>query len=56
MFDQGRFCETFHSDDAGWRTCNACKKVGHPILILVFLVSLVVELTTELTVDNRVVA
>ncbi|BBN16131.1 RAV-like factor [Marchantia polymorpha subsp. ruderalis] len=29
VFDQGRFCETFHSDDAGWRTCNACKKRVH---------------------------
>ncbi|KAL2612433.1 hypothetical protein R1flu_024125 [Riccia fluitans] len=29
VYDQGRFCETFHSDDAGWRTCNACKKRVH---------------------------
>jgi hypothetical protein len=27
-YEQFRFCETFHSDDAGWRTCNSCKKVG----------------------------
>jgi len=26
-YEQSRFCETFHSDDAGWRTCNSCKKV-----------------------------
>ncbi|CAM6104771.1 unnamed protein product [Calypogeia fissa] len=29
VFEQGRFCETYHSDDAGWRTCNTCKKRVH---------------------------
>ncbi|KAJ7562575.1 hypothetical protein O6H91_03G075000 [Diphasiastrum complanatum] len=28
-FEQSRFCETFHSDDAGWRTCNLCRKRVH---------------------------
>ncbi|CAK9210021.1 unnamed protein product [Sphagnum troendelagicum] len=28
-YEQSRFCETFHSDDAGWRTCNSCKKRVH---------------------------
>jgi hypothetical protein len=28
-YEQFRFCETFHSDDAGWRTCNSCKKRVH---------------------------
>jgi hypothetical protein len=28
LYEQGRFCVTFHSDDAGWRTCNNCKKVS----------------------------
>lgn len=36
VFEQGRFCETFHSDDAGWRTCNSCKKVRSPDLYRVF--------------------
>ena len=26
-FEQGSFCETFHSDVAGWRNCEACGKV-----------------------------
>eukprot|EP00249_Psilotum_nudum_P024681 c29261_g1_i2 orf=1348-4578(+) len=28
-YEQLRFCETFHSADAGWRTCNSCKKRLH---------------------------
>ncbi|KAG0583841.1 hypothetical protein KC19_3G166000 [Ceratodon purpureus] len=28
-YQQSIFCETFHSDDAGWRTCNFCKKRVH---------------------------
>uniref|UniRef100_A0A7I4E9T6 Uncharacterized protein n=2 Tax=Physcomitrium patens TaxID=3218 RepID=A0A7I4E9T6_PHYPA len=28
-YQQSCFCETFHSDDAGWRTCNFCKKRVH---------------------------
>ncbi|RWW12404.1 hypothetical protein BHE74_00030510 [Ensete ventricosum] len=26
-FEQGSFCETFHSDVAGWRNCEACGKM-----------------------------
>ena len=26
-FDQGSFCETFHSDNDGWRKCESCGKV-----------------------------
>jgi hypothetical protein len=26
-FEQGSFCETFHSEVAGWRNCEACGKV-----------------------------
>ncbi|EFJ20862.1 hypothetical protein SELMODRAFT_451635 [Selaginella moellendorffii] len=29
VYEQSRFCETFHSSDAGWRTCNNCKKPVH---------------------------
>ncbi|XP_024388646.1 B3 domain-containing transcription repressor VAL2 isoform X1 [Physcomitrium patens] len=28
-YQQSSFCETYHSDDAGWRTCNFCKKRVH---------------------------
>lgn len=28
-FDQGNFCETFHSDSAGWRKCESCGKKIH---------------------------
>lgn len=28
-FDQGNFCETFHSDAAGWRKCESCGKRIH---------------------------
>ncbi|CAL9772197.1 unnamed protein product [Musa acuminata subsp. burmannicoides] len=29
MFEQGNFCETFHSDDGGWRNCETCGKRVH---------------------------
>ncbi|KAG6505813.1 hypothetical protein ZIOFF_038178 [Zingiber officinale] len=28
-FEQGNFCETYHSDDGGWRNCEACGKRVH---------------------------
>lgn len=28
-YDQMKFCETFHSEDEGWRTCNVCNKRIH---------------------------
>nr|QDX18300.1 B3 domain-containing protein Os07g0563300-like isoform X2 [Cymbidium sinense] len=28
-FDQGNFCETYHSDAAGWRKCESCGKRIH---------------------------
>ncbi|XP_073005433.1 B3 domain-containing protein Os07g0563300-like [Typha latifolia] len=28
-YEQGSFCETFHSDAAGWRNCEACAKRVH---------------------------
>ncbi|KAG1347182.1 B3 domain-containing protein [Cocos nucifera] len=28
-YDQGSFCETFHSDAAGWRSCETCGKRVH---------------------------
>lgn len=29
-FEHGTFCETFHSEVAGWRKCEACGKVRTP--------------------------
>ncbi|KAE8719842.1 HSI2-like 1 isoform 2 [Hibiscus syriacus] len=29
VFEEGRFCDTFHLNDAGWRTCEACGKRVH---------------------------
>ncbi|GMH05394.1 hypothetical protein Nepgr_007234 [Nepenthes gracilis] len=28
-FEEGRFCETFHSHDSGWRGCESCGKWVH---------------------------
>eukprot|EP01018_Ginkgo_biloba_P019513 Gb_31557 [translate_table: standard] len=28
-YEQMRFCETFHSDEEGWKNCNTCKKLVH---------------------------
>ncbi|URD98978.1 B3 domain-containing protein [Musa troglodytarum] len=28
-FEQGNFCESFHSDDGGWRNCETCGKRVH---------------------------
>ncbi|KAG6525788.1 B3 domain-containing protein Os07g0563300-like isoform X2 [Zingiber officinale] len=28
-FEQGNFCETYHSDDEGWRNCETCGKRMH---------------------------
>ncbi|XP_073128770.1 B3 domain-containing transcription factor VAL3-like isoform X2 [Henckelia pumila] len=25
-YEEGRFCETFHSNDDGWRKCESCDK------------------------------
>ena len=37
-FEQGSFCETFHSEVAGWRNCEACGKVcTRSMLILSFV-------------------
>ncbi|XP_021975406.1 uncharacterized protein LOC110870534 [Helianthus annuus] len=29
IYENGRFCETFHSDDDGWRDCQSCRKLVH---------------------------
>lgn len=28
-YEEGRFCETFHSSDDGWRDCESCGKLVH---------------------------
>ncbi|XP_073026605.1 B3 domain-containing transcription factor VAL3-like [Primulina eburnea] len=28
-YEEGRFCETFHSKDDGWRQCESCHKLIH---------------------------
>ncbi|XP_031115878.1 B3 domain-containing transcription factor VAL3-like isoform X2 [Ipomoea triloba] len=28
-YDEGKFCETFHSNDDGWRDCEGCGKLVH---------------------------
>lgn len=33
-YDDGRFCETFHSNDDGWRDCGSCGKVSSWKLLL----------------------
>ncbi|KAL1289296.1 hypothetical protein HN51_057758 [Arachis hypogaea] len=29
VFEEGRFCEIFHSNASGWRTCETCRKRVH---------------------------
>ncbi|XP_076905504.1 B3 domain-containing transcription repressor VAL2-like [Bidens hawaiensis] len=29
VYEDGRFCETFHSNDDGWRDCASCGKLVH---------------------------
>ncbi|KAL7602237.1 B3 domain-containing protein Os07g0563300 isoform X1 [Lactuca sativa] len=29
VYEEGRFCETFHSNDDGWRDCESCGKLVH---------------------------
>ncbi|XP_052178050.1 B3 domain-containing protein Os07g0563300-like isoform X2 [Diospyros lotus] len=29
LYDEGRFCENFHSNDDGWRDCESCGKLIH---------------------------
>lgn len=29
VYEAGRFCETFHSNDDGWRDCESCGKLVH---------------------------
>ncbi|XP_060200428.1 B3 domain-containing protein Os07g0563300-like isoform X3 [Lycium barbarum] len=29
VYEYGRFCETFHSNDDGWRDCESCGKLVH---------------------------
>ncbi|KAL8215776.1 hypothetical protein R6Q57_022613 [Mikania cordata] len=29
VYEDGRFCETFHSSDDGWRDCESCGKLVH---------------------------
>ncbi|KAK1430982.1 hypothetical protein QVD17_14143 [Tagetes erecta] len=30
IYEEGLFCETFHSDEDGWRDCKSCRKVFFP--------------------------
>ncbi|KAK3010946.1 hypothetical protein RJ639_011842, partial [Escallonia herrerae] len=34
VFEEGRFCETFHSNDDGWRDCESCGKARNRCLSL----------------------
>nr|XP_043606793.1 B3 domain-containing protein Os07g0563300-like isoform X2 [Erigeron canadensis] len=29
VYEEGRFCETFHSNDDGWRDCESCGQLVH---------------------------
>ncbi|PIN17990.1 hypothetical protein CDL12_09346 [Handroanthus impetiginosus] len=33
-YEEGRFCETFHSNDDGWRDCESCGKARNRFLSL----------------------
>ncbi|XP_058211005.1 B3 domain-containing protein Os07g0563300-like isoform X1 [Rhododendron vialii] len=38
LYEEGRFCETFHSNDEGWRDCESCgKQMVHCGCIVSFL-------------------
>lgn len=37
VYEDGRFCETFHSNDDGWRDCESCGKVRYLIWKMWFI-------------------
>ncbi|KAL6975370.1 hypothetical protein U1Q18_024165 [Sarracenia purpurea var. burkii] len=37
LYEEGIFCETFHSNDDGWRDCESCGKLVHCGCIVSFL-------------------
>ncbi|KAH6775687.1 hypothetical protein C2S52_013248 [Perilla frutescens var. hirtella] len=42
-YDDGRFCETFHSNDDGWRDCESCGKLVHCGCIVSFNTHLLLD-------------
>ncbi|XP_057797259.1 B3 domain-containing transcription repressor VAL1-like isoform X3 [Salvia miltiorrhiza] len=42
-YDDGRFCETFHSNDDGWRDCGSCGKLVHCGCIVSFSTHLLLD-------------
>ncbi|CAK9141792.1 unnamed protein product [Ilex paraguariensis] len=37
VYEEGKFCETFHLNASGWRSCECCGKVSRKFNILKFL-------------------
>jgi len=36
-FEEGRFCEIFHSNASGWRSCETCRKVSQIFFMVVWI-------------------
>ncbi|KAK4420684.1 B3 domain-containing transcription factor VAL3 [Sesamum alatum] len=43
VYEEGRFCETFHSNDDGWRDCESCGKLVHCGCIVSFSTHLLLD-------------
>ncbi|KAL3821522.1 hypothetical protein ACJIZ3_007427 [Penstemon smallii] len=43
VYEEGRFCETFHSRDDGWRDCETCGKLVHCGCIVSFYTHLLLD-------------
>ncbi|XP_011098358.1 B3 domain-containing protein Os07g0563300-like isoform X1 [Sesamum indicum] len=43
VYEEGRFCETFHSNDDGWRDCESCGKLVHCGCIVSFNTHLLLD-------------
>lgn len=41
-FEEGRFCENFHSKASGWRSCESCGKVSETFHSAVFFMLLLI--------------
>ncbi|KAL3508615.1 hypothetical protein ACH5RR_028016 [Cinchona calisaya] len=43
LYEEGRFCEAFHSSDDGWRDCESCGKLVHCGCIVSFKTYLLLD-------------
>ncbi|KAF3657981.1 putative B3 domain-containing protein-like isoform X2 [Capsicum annuum] len=60
VYEYGRFCETFHASDDGWRDCESCGKLVHCGCIVSFNTYLLLDfggiMCTECSKKNFILA